>query len=245
MIRDLLGNRTTDELLQEMQIVWEQIQTLGWKELRPWNEFFATFKPPQLNSKHLEQRVTTNFLHYRSNYAVICLGILCTQVLFTPMILISTVTIFGFYTFLMHLYKKPLVIGDFVFDETGKRYIVMGVSSLVLFLSGTILSLLWALFYSVLLCVAHMVFRPRSVSSKSNRVYEEMKLSGMNIFGFMGSSGLSEELRSGASGSGSRAAGSRSSGSSKDDVEDPSYYSKSYENIDDYNVRKRGSTARI
>ncbi len=45
-----------------------------------------------------------------------------------------------------------------------------------------------------------MVFRPRSGQSKANRVYEEMKLSGGNIFTFAPSSGSSSSYNnSGAS----------------------------------------------
>eukprot|EP01031_Cornospumella_fuschlensis_P002651 gene2651-3313_t len=71
MIRDVLGDAATEELMDALKLVGEKIQVLGWKEMRPWSEFFASFKPPQFDSRHLEQRITTNFLHYRSNYVVI------------------------------------------------------------------------------------------------------------------------------------------------------------------------------
>eukprot|EP00981_Chlorochromonas_danica_P003753 scaffold691_cov181-Ochromonas_danica.AAC.6 len=94
MIRDLLGEERTEYLLAEIQPFVENLQELGWNEIKPWGEFFATFKAPQWNVRHLEQR------------------------------------------------------------------------------------LLWSALYAVLLCGLHLLFRPRNVSSKVNRMYEEAKLNG-------------------------------------------------------------------
>ncbi len=178
MIRDLIGDSATDNLLDDIQPVIQNIQALGWKELRPWPEFFSSFKPPQMNSRHLEQRITTNFLHYRSNYLVVCMSVLVLQVLFAPMIIFSCLIIFAFCAYLLTVHSQPLVIGELSFDATGKKWLCLGVSVAILFITGTLEKLLWSLIYSSLLCGAHMLFRPRSVSSKANRMYEEMKLSG-------------------------------------------------------------------
>jgi hypothetical protein len=232
MLRDLVGNRNTDEMLQELYALYQQLQVIGWKEMRPWPEFFQTFKPPQFTAKNLEQRVTTNFLHYRSNYLAICAGVLIFQILFSPIILLTAVAIFGMYTYLLQLHKGALKIGEVVLDQNGKRYLFLGLSVFILLVSGTAFKILWAILYSLLLCGAHMIFRPRSVSSKANKAYEEMKLSGGNIFTFV-PNGLYEDVRPHYGGN----IGGNGGGAT-DDVEDPGYYDQSKLN-DNTNVRKR------
>lgn len=182
MIRDLLGDSATDSLLGELQPFLESIQRLGWKEMKPWGEFFATFKAPQMTAKHLEQRITTNFLFYRSNYLALCCGVVVLQVLWSPMIVLSSLAVLSIWTYLMTVYQKPLVVGEVTFDSTGKQWLCAALSLVVLFVTGTMEKLLWTALYCIFLCTAHMIFRPRNVSSKSNRVYEEMKLSGYGFF---------------------------------------------------------------
>eukprot|EP01036_Dinobryon_divergens_P022465 gene22465-30722_t len=65
MIRDLLGNRTTNELLEECALLFHRAKKFMWKDLRPWSEFFAVFNLPQGNSRQIEQRVSTNLIHYK------------------------------------------------------------------------------------------------------------------------------------------------------------------------------------
>ena len=48
---------------------------VGWRNIRPWGEFFAGFKLPQADCDLLKQRLATNLLHYRSNYLILCVGI--------------------------------------------------------------------------------------------------------------------------------------------------------------------------
>lgn len=230
MIRDLLGNHRADELLNELQPFVAQLQALGWKEMRPWGEFFATFKAPQFNSKNLEQRIVTNMLYYRSNYVALCGGVLVLQVLFAPMILVSVAVIFTMYAYLTQVHKGSFRIGDLVLDNTGKRYMFFILSILILFISGTVYKMLWAIIYSIILCGAHMVFRPRNVQSKANRAYEEMKLSGANVFDFIPTSLYQDSKKDGPSG--------RPSSGNLSDLEDPS--SETESKGDTYgNMRKR------
>lgn len=221
MLRDVLGPRAADDLVDELQILYQQIATLGWKEMRPWSEFFASFKPPQFNSKHLEQRVTTNFLHYRTNYVMVAAGILVVQILFSPMIILSTAMIFCLYAYLTHVHKGSFQIGDFILNAKGKQYLFFGLSAVILISSGTLFKLFWTVFYSIFLCGGHMVMRPRSVSSKANRMYEEMKLSGENIFDF-----IPTTLYTDAPSSGSTREGTSSRRAA--DLEDPESKNEAY-----------------
>ena len=55
MLRDVLGEKATTELVEELNDLYEQLQILGWREIRPWSEFMAGFKVPDLNAAHLEE----------------------------------------------------------------------------------------------------------------------------------------------------------------------------------------------
>jgi hypothetical protein len=236
MLRDLLGNRSTDELLDELQPLIVQMQVLGWKEMRPWGEFFATFKAPQFNAKNLEQRIMTNVLYYRSNYLALCGGVLILQILFAPMILVSAAVIFALFVYLTQIHKGSFRIGDFILDNTGKRYMLVILSVFILFISGTALKILWAILYSIILCGVHLIFRPRNVQSKANRAYEEMKLSGANVFDFIPTNLYQDSKRDSP-------IGRMSSGGSLNDLEDPSLTSDSETKGDPYNsMRKRHSS---
>lgn len=182
MIRDLIGDGATDQLLENLEPVVEGFRRLGWNELKPWSEFCASFKPPQLNAKHLEQRVATNFLYYRTNYAYVCACILGMRLLLSPMIIFTAAAIFGVWFYLLTVYARPLVIGDIILDNTGKQWLCVVISFLILLGTGTVERLLWSAFYCAVLCGGHMLFRPRNVSSKANKYYEEARLSGYDGF---------------------------------------------------------------
>lgn len=229
MLRDVIGNRATNQLMEEIQSLVQVLQELGWKELRPWSEFFATFKAPQFNPKHLEQRMTTNFLHYRSNYVLLSVGILLLQILLKPLIIMSSLVIAGLCYYLLVIHKKTLLVGEFIIDVQGKQYICIGISILILVLSGTLERLLWTLIYCILVCGLHMVFRPRSVSSKANRMYEEVKLNGYASVFSMHTKPHDDRDLAGVT-----------KGSSADDIENPQLGDDSNLSHGETNVRKRG-----
>lgn len=183
MLKDYLGEQHFKEISEELGNFIEQTKEIGWKDLKSWSEFFGVFKVPQWNIKHLEQRVTTNFLHYRSNYALICSMVALLQILFNPFVLLALICVVSFCIYLLVLVKKPILIGDFTIQGTGKFYLCAVVSVLFLAISGAMEQILWICIYCLLVCVLHMVFRPRSVTSKTNKVYEELKLNGFSWFG--------------------------------------------------------------
>ena len=221
-----IGAKNADKIISEIEPVLQDLQQLGWNEMRPWSDFFATFKTPQFQFKHLEQRIVTNFLHYRTNYAFLCLGVLACQVLMAPMIVFSAFIIAGLWAYLFVIHKKPLILNDIVVDATKKKIFFGGFACLLLVVTGILERLLWVIIYCVLLCGLHMVFRPRSVSSKANRVYEEAKLNGINlqtVFGFTES----------------KSNNSSPSASKHDDIEDPTTQDDSHHG----NFRRRGGKA--
>ena len=153
------------------------------KDIRNWSEFFAVFKPPQWNSKHLEQRVLTNFLHYRSNYLLIVAAIFGIRIIFAPFMLLSLVCVGAFCFYFLAVLNKPIVINENITLTTVHKQAVCAlVSALFLVLSGSLEKLLWTMLYCLLIIVSHMLFRPRSVTSKTGKLYDELKLSGFSWF---------------------------------------------------------------
>lgn len=181
------------EVSEELGFLIDRIRTLGWKEIRDWNDFFAVFKPPQWNIKHLEQRIVTNFLHYRSNYVVICGVILLLQIILTPTVLLSLIIICAYSTYLLVLVKGPLVIADYTIAENNKKILCLVSSLVFLILTGALQTLLLSLVICSSICLIHMIFRPRSVTSKANKTYEEVKFSGMSWFSSSSTSTQSNE----------------------------------------------------
>lgn len=196
MLNDVLGPTASKELSEEIGMLIENIRILGWRDLRGWNEFFAVFKMPQWNRQYLEQRMITNFLHYRSNYAIICLISFGVQLLLAPFVILSLVLISsgGYYLFVIQ--KGPIRVGDFILDHKAKQILFSVLSVLFVAFTGTLQCMLWGCLTSIFLCGTHMLFRPRSVTSKVNKFNEELKLNGFNWFSgsYDGSIRESEDL---------------------------------------------------
>lgn len=181
--RDFLGDKRGKEIEEEIGHAIELVREHGWKDLRSATEFFSVFKTPQLNKKNLEQRVITNFLHYRSNYATICMGIFLFRIVFAPFLLLCIAVVASLCAYVLIVINKPITVGEIVINDHGKK-VICGIGSLVfLAMCGALERLLWTMLYCIVLCTLHMVFRPRSVTSKSGKLYDELKLTGFSWFG--------------------------------------------------------------
>jgi len=198
MLRDVLGERATTELVEELNDLYEQLQILGWREMRPWSEFMAGFKVPDLNAAHLEERVTTNFLHYRSNYAAICAVLILLQVFLSPMLLVAVPLAIVFCCYVLVVHKRPVKIGDVVISTYGKQTACAIFCLFFFAVSGVLERLVWIIIYCVFTCGLHLIFRPRNMSAKANKIYEELKLNGYtNVFSGFTESSKSAETYSG------------------------------------------------
>lgn len=178
MLRDLLGDRATGELMEELNDLFEQLKVLGWKEIRPWGEFFGDFKPPEMKQSLIEDRVTTNFLHYRSNYAVICAVLLLLQVFLSPMLIVAVPLAVTFCCYILIVHKKTIKIGDIVITDSHKQTACAIFCLFFFAITGILERLVWIIIYCIFTIGLHLILRPRNISSKANRVYEEMKLNG-------------------------------------------------------------------
>jgi hypothetical protein len=183
MLNDIMGNISAQRLADDLGEIIETLKTLGWKEQRPWAEFFQVLKPPGWTYKDIEQRILTNFLQYRSNYVAIMCGVFLLRILFAPILFLSIVLCATITIYVVVVWKTPYMVGEHQLNEKSK-IICCGVFSFIfLGLCGALEHLLWGLVISSLLCLLHMIFRPRSVSSKANKIYEEIKISNIDFFG--------------------------------------------------------------
>jgi len=178
MLTDLVGPAQATLISEEIGATIETAKLLGWKELRPWaGEFFAVFKPPQWNMKYLETRMVTNLLHFRSNYVLICAVLSLVMVLMSPMLIFTLLCIAGISVYYNFVLKgKPLVINNTKVTEQQKTYACLIINLGIFFLLGSLWSVLKISIYCIGICGVHMIFRPRSVAAKSNKIYEEFRM---------------------------------------------------------------------
>lgn len=178
MLRDAFGPIRAKEIEAELAELVDNVQVIGYKEVKPWGEFISSMKPPaHWDAKTIEQRVSTNMLYYRSNYLVICGVILALRILFAPFIIMSLILVAALFGYVRVFSKGPITIGELRLDETKQMQITIATSLIFLGLVGTLQALFWVILLCICVCSAHMLFRARSISSKLNRTQEEVKLS--------------------------------------------------------------------
>ena len=182
-LRDVLGDKCGEDIEKEIGYAMVYLRENGWKELRSFSEFFSVFKLPQLHKMNIEERVITNFLHYRSNYIAISVGLSFLRLLYAPFLLLSVLCVLLFWSYLLVFINKPLIIGDLTISNNGKIVICSVTSLVFLAMCGALEQILWTILYCIVVCALHMFFRPRSVTSKSGKLYDELKLKGFSWFG--------------------------------------------------------------
>lgn len=176
MLKDVIGPVAAEALMNDLEEAIETAKVIGVKEMRPWQEFFAVFKPPKWTPKDIEQRMTANMLFYRSNYLMIVAAIFALRIIFAPVLFLCIVLCAALSVYLIAIHKAPIVIGTYRVDAKTKS-IACGIFSFIfLTLCGALEHLLWGLIISILFCGLHMMFKPRSVSSNANKAYEEFKI---------------------------------------------------------------------
>jgi hypothetical protein len=143
MLKDIFGEERAIEISQEIGQVLSLL--MGWREVRPWSEFFAVFKPPQLNWGLLEQRLATNFLHYRTNYLVLCTGIFTVRAVFAPVMLLSIVLCLALAVYFLIIVKLPIVVAQYTLRNREKSICIVVFSILFMSLTGALVRLIWTL----------------------------------------------------------------------------------------------------
>uniref|UniRef100_A0A7S2UXU1 PRA1 family protein n=1 Tax=Fibrocapsa japonica TaxID=94617 RepID=A0A7S2UXU1_9STRA len=169
---DLVSN-TIEDVRQGL----DQLKQFGLKSMQPWGEFFARFKPPKRwDQTSLEQRINTNYLHYRGNYLFVMVAVTLLHVVLAPvMALVLAVCVCGF-ILLAPPSGREVRVGQRLLSRN-EGLVLASIGSLALLLwSGTLYRLLMVLSLGFAVCVAHMVLRPRTLGSKTNRFMEEAKV---------------------------------------------------------------------
>ena len=181
MLKDMLGEEKAAELANDIGHFLNIF--IGWRDVRPWVEFFAVFKMPQWNLGLLEQRLVSNFLHYRSNYFVLCVGIFVIRAIFSPTMLLSLTICLASAVYLLLIVKMPIVIGQFTLRYREKAISIFLVSIVFMSITRALVRLIWSILMMITVCGLHMLFRPRSVTAKTSELYEELRLNGYSWFG--------------------------------------------------------------
>ena len=182
ILRDLVGETEFKELAHGAA---DLLEKMG--KLQPWSEFFVGFKPPQPDRKYIEQRISTNLVHYRSNYIVICCIVTLLQLILSPLLLlILVIYLCGVFYFLFVMKPSHIQIGEVTITSQGKRYISLVILVILLAITGGFVKLAWTCIYCWILCSIHMVFKPRHSTAVSgtqgNKTpYDDIKLHGFSL----------------------------------------------------------------
>jgi len=173
-LKEYIGEENAANLMRELETFNREFKNLGWKEARPWKEFFAVFKPPQQwKLAIIQERMETNFLQYRTNYLYIILVILVFDVITSPFI--AFMIIVAVILFLGVSAKDQIQIGETSFQGKEKLYLAGGLSGLLLLLTGVLMNILTTLAIALSIVSLHMLFRPRDLNSKYNKLKQKFR----------------------------------------------------------------------
>jgi hypothetical protein len=134
----------------------------------------------------------TNMLHYRTNYMIISAIIALLVVVTNPHLIFTAFACFGVQMFFNHGLKGPIKIGDTQLTAAQTAYTCVAINLALFWFSGALFHTLTIVIYSVGVCGLHMLFRPRSITATSSKMYDEFKLAGFASSWMGGDSGKSE-----------------------------------------------------
>ena len=155
MLSDALGSEKVTESRDDIESFMINFWLMN---SRPWNEFFAVFKPPQWNYGLIEQRISTNCLHYRSNYILLCVGIFAVRMVFSPLMLLNLMICAAGAIYLLKVMTVPLIIGHWTLKYRDKSLIILVLCILFLTFTSTLLRLIWTSLVAAIICGLHMFF---------------------------------------------------------------------------------------
>ena len=174
ILKEYIGEENAANLMQEIQTLTREFKNLGWKEARPWKEFFAVFKPPtQWKLSIIQERMETNFYQYRTNYLYVVLAILAFDVVTSPFI--ACMLIAAALIFLTISAKEQIQIGETSIQGKEKMYLASALSGLLLLLTGVLMNILTTLGIASFIILVHMLFRPRDLNSKYNKLKQKFR----------------------------------------------------------------------
>ena len=168
------GLLSTDGLA-ELQDTWRRFD-LHYAGARPWGEFFEQFKP---TARDLDTRMATNWLHYKANYAqlttlVVALGLLWWP---TSLFALCVAAIASTASVTACPGRRIVTIGSYSVKLTTKnRALAAAVAApLTLIFFGVLTWIALVFSFALVLPVAHMALRPRSLSARYNAASDEVR----------------------------------------------------------------------
>ena len=189
MFDDIFSETNSKEIKEEIGLFLQNLHLLGWKDIKSWNDFFLHFEVPSFtNYSNIEERIISNFLYYRSNYFFIFCLIFILRLIFTPFIFGCILFCIGLSYGILFGLKGTFQIGELKINQTMKVLFCSIFSFFFLGLCGVLEHLLWGILISFVLIVLHMLFKPRNITTSSNKSYEEFKLSSIHWFNSFNSS---------------------------------------------------------
>eukprot|EP01100_Stratorugosa_tubuloviscum_P011980 TRINITY_DN5486_c0_g2_i1.p1 TRINITY_DN5486_c0_g2~~TRINITY_DN5486_c0_g2_i1.p1 ORF type:complete len:215 (-),score=58.37 TRINITY_DN5486_c0_g2_i1:93-737(-) len=133
--------------------------------LREWDEFFdlSRFKVP--TKKNFFERLEFNLNHFAKNYVTLLILTYILAVYLKPYVLFSLAFCIGTWSYLFVYRVEPLIINNQIIQDNRKySFILIGSLVLAIFFGGVILFYLLSI--SLLLILAHTIFRSRSIKNK-------------------------------------------------------------------------------
>ncbi len=168
------GLLSTDGLA-ELQDTWRRFD-LHYAGARPWGEFFEQFKP---TARDLDTRMATNWLHYKANYAqlttlVVALGLLWWP---TSLFALCVAAIASTAAVTACPGRRIVTVGSYSVKLTTKnRALAAAVAApLTLIFFGVLTWIALVFSFALVLPVAHMALRPRSLSARYNAASDEVR----------------------------------------------------------------------
>eukprot|EP00656_Telonema_subtile_P014511 TRINITY_DN17445_c0_g1_i2.p1 TRINITY_DN17445_c0_g1~~TRINITY_DN17445_c0_g1_i2.p1 ORF type:complete len:159 (+),score=22.59 TRINITY_DN17445_c0_g1_i2:171-647(+) len=154
------ANQMLGEILRDpigaLRMARDSFTKLGWGEVRTFGEFFEEFKPPS----NLEDRMSTNLMYYRTNYAILVVGCMLVSVASSPFTLL--IALLG------------VLIAAVTLVRTKNVSAAGAVLGFVALMSST--RLMMGLLLGLLGTLAHLLFRTRSIKSRVSAAMDERKL---------------------------------------------------------------------
>ena len=156
---------------------------------KPWGEFFSRFSFPKPNWASYERRLAANVLYYRANYVFLALA-LCTWTLlrnFKATAVLALLALLWSYVTVLHrggrliIGRKPIAV-----NSSQRLAALLAASAVLIFGSGTFLTLLYCASISAAAILLHATLRTATLKSTVHKFGVDMKARGIGGMKFGG-----------------------------------------------------------
>ncbi|KAK8833607.1 hypothetical protein WA577_001539 [Blastocystis sp. JDR] len=100
-----------NELDAKLMSVWKTVNGWGWSKFIPLKEFFEKFNVPDMT--RLEDRMTNNFIYFRTNYLALYVLLLIIAALNAPIFALVDLCVFALWMIPFVSVPAPFSVGDY------------------------------------------------------------------------------------------------------------------------------------